>query len=57
MNQKLKILKAVGVFFVIWIFGGVILDMLQFGMFSGAIAFAVGVWVAYRTYKKEEPES
>ena len=47
-----KVLTSIGIFLIIWIAGGVILDLLQFGSLSGVIAFFAGIWFAIKEYKK-----
>ncbi len=47
-----KIPKSIGIFFLIWVGGGLILDLLQFGSLSGVIAFFAGIWFAIKEYKK-----
>jgi len=51
VNKTGKILKAIGLFLLIWIFGGILLSFI-FGRISGAIAFIVGIIVAIKFYKK-----
>jgi len=51
VKKNKKILESIGIFFIIWVAGGVVLNILQFGMLSGVIAFSVGIFIAFKNYK------
>jgi len=58
-NRTGKILGAIGLFILIWLFGGILLSFILDPMFykpdirpSGAIAFIIGIIVAIKFYKK-----